>query len=581
MKNKYYQFHREGQEANIRIYGDIVDDAFYEGEVSALSFAQELDNLQDVEKINVYINSYGGSVSQGLAIHNMLKNHPAEVTTICDGFACSIASIIFLAGDCRIMNDGSILMIHEPWTTTMGNADELKRQVTSLEKLSQLSVDIYSSTTGVPSEKIIEMMKAETWLTPKECLEMGFATEIKVDNYASIAQSVKNAFMKFVTEGKEMKQPKEETVVEPIVINQINEEEVKMELNVNKNNNEMEREYDMLNRDNEIMKARGQRQLTNAEEKFYDKFIQSAKSRNPQQAFIELEGNEETAMPESIIEDVFKYMVEEHPLLAKVNAVYASYSTKWIVNNHAKQSAQWGEIDAEIQKEIKGAFRAIDLKQHKLSAFAQIPMGILDLGKTFLDAYIRKALAESVANALEQAIVNGDGSNCPVGLMKATTGAVDGVHQDKEAQAITEFSPAQINAVVAKIAQTEGGVMRNVNQVQLLVNNQDYLTKVLPAVQRLNLQGQYVQEMPFPTEIIICNQVPSGKAIMCKLDDYFLGVANGKDGQIEFSDEYRFLEDQRTFRVKMYATGMPLDNNVAQVLDISGLVEGTLKVKNA
>jgi len=85
--------------------------------------------------------------------------------------------------------------------------------------------------------------------------------------------------------------------------------------------------------------------------------------------------------------------------------------------------------------------------------------------------------------------------------------------------------------------------------------------------------------MPFPTEIIVCNEVPEGKAVMCKLDEYFLGLANGKEGQIEFSDDYKFLEDLRTFKVKVYATGMPMDNNMAQVLDISGLAEKVIKTK--
>lgn len=589
MKNRYFQFAKENNTATIKIYGDIVDEAFYEGETSALSFIQELDALGDVQEIKVHINSYGGSVSQGLAIHNQLKNHPAKVTTVCDGFACSIASVIFLAGDKRIMNNGSILMIHNPWSTTMGNAEELRKQADDLDKMGDISINLYMQATGMSYDAIKRMMDEETWITPSEALEMGFATEVLKESPCLITQSVKDNLMKMIldkTSAKKVKevQMKEEKVTTEEVVKEsimIKEEEVEMKLNENKNNNEMEMEYNMINRDNEIMEARGQRKLTGAEEKFYDRFIQSAKSRNPQQAFIELEGNEETAMPESIIEDVFKDMVEEHPLLARVNAVYAGYSTKWILNNHSKQTAAWGEIDAEIQKEVTSAFKMIDIKQHKLSAYAQIPLGILDLGKHFLDAYIRKALADSIATALEQAIVNGDGSNCPVGLMKATTGAVDGVHQDKAAIAVTEFSPAQINAVVEKIAKTENGHYRNVNQVQLLVNNKEYLTKVLPAIQRLNLQGEYVAEMPFPTEIIVCNEVPNEKAIMCKLDEYFLGVANGKDGQIEFSDEHAFLQDKRTFKVKVYATGMPMDNNMAQVLDISGLEEGALKIKNA
>ena len=601
MKNKYFQFTRSENEAEIRIYGDIVDDTIWGG-VSALSFAEEMDALGEVEKIKVYINSYGGSVSQGNAIYNMLKSHPAKVTTICDGFACSIASIIFLAGDFRIMNPGSILMIHEPWSRVTGNADELAKEIEVLKKLTDQSVEIYARVTGLSQETIRQMLKEETWLLPQEAVELGFATTMNEGVNFSISASVKESLIKMIKEAR----AKEETMQEPMESRSIEEtiteivsepkmetepmeaikiememeEKPGMKLNENKNNFEMEELEMSLNRDNEIMVSRGQRQLTNAEEKFYNRFAEACKSRNPQQAFIELENEEETAMPETILEDVFKDMVENHPLLARVNAVYAGYSTKWILNAHEKQSAAWGAVDAEITKEITSAFRMIDIKQHKLSAFAQIPMGLLELGKHFLDAYIRKALADSIASALEEAIINGDGKDCPVGLMRNLTGAVDGVHQAKTEKAITEFSPKQVNEVVAEIAKTQSGHARNVDRVQLIVNNKDYLTKVLPAIQTLNNEGRYVAELPFPTEIIVCNAVPDGKAVMCKLDEYFLGVANGKDGQIEFSDDYKFLEDQRTFKVKVYATGMPMDDNMAQVLDISGLTEKAIKVKN-
>lgn len=601
MKNKYYQFVKEGNIANLKIYGDIVDDVWCEGEVSALSFIQELEAIGDVDEINVHINSYGGSVSQGLTIYNQLKNHKAKVTTICDGFACSIASVIFMAGDERIMNQSSILMIHNPWTNMAGNAEELRKQADSLDKMADLSIDIYMKSTDMPYDIIKRMLDDETWISPSEALEMGFATKVNQDKEVSlITQSVKENLMKMIFENKitkeesmdqDNKQVDETTeIVEKVetleptveILEEGNKEETpEMKLNENKNNKEMEMEFDMLNKDNEVMKNRGQRQLTSAEEKFYNRFMEACKSRHPQQAFIELEGNEETAMPETIIEDVFKDMVENHPLLAKINAVYAGFSTKWILNAKEKQSAVWGEIDGEITKEITGAFKTVDIRQHKLSAFAQIPLGILDLGRTFLDAYIRKVLADSIACALEAAIVNGDGKDCPVGLMKNLTGALDGVHQDKEVIKITELSPKQVNGVIAKIAVTETGHQRNIDKVQMIVNNVDYLTKVLPAIQTLNMNGQYVSELPFPTEIIVCNEVPTGKAIMCKLDEYFLGIAGGKEGQIEFSDDYKFLEDKRTFKVKIYATGMPKDNNMAQVLDISELNEKVVKTKQA
>lgn len=623
MKNKYYQFIKNENSTDLYIYGDITSQPYFEGEISASTIIEELNNI-DSDELNVYISSYGGECKEGLAIYSALKRHKAKVTTYCDGFACSIASVIFMAGDERIMDKGSLLMIHNAWSSMQGNAEELRKQADTLDIITQSSINAYMEHLNISEKELKKLLDEETWLDCYKSLEMGFATKIVESKPHSYSyQSAKDTILKMIkgNEVLQMQEPnqvievdevKEEVVVEDPaqveevleieespqtetiedtteeVVEEVVEENIEIEkeegtidmkLNENKNINEME--IMEMDRERSIREERGQRRLTVAEEKFYDRFVQSAKTRNPRQAFIELEGNEETAMPETIMEDVFKDMLETHQLLNAVNGVYTGYATKWILNDHEKQSAVWGEIDGEITKEITGAFRTIDIKQHKLSAFAQIPMGILDLGKTFIDAYIRKALADSIATALEAAIVNGDGKNCPVGLMKNLTGALDGVHQDKEATVVKELSPKVMNEVVAKISKTSKGHVRNVAKVQMIVNNVDYLTKVLPAIQTLNMEGRYVAELPFPTDIIVCNEVPSGKAIVCKLDEYFLGLASGKDGVIEFSDDYKFVEDKRTFKVKIYATGTPKDDNMAQVLDISGLTEKVVKTKQA
>ncbi len=197
MMNKYFQSYKQDNKAVIKIFGDIVDDAFYADEISALSFASELEQLGDVDSIDVYINSCGGSVAQGFAIYNQLKSHPAKVTTICSGFACSIASIIFLAGDERIMQDASLLMIHNPFCMTVGNADELRKQADDLDKMAQVSVDIYCKATGLDEATIKQMMDDETWISGKEAIELGFATKEEATNeVVSLAvQSVKHSLL--------------------------------------------------------------------------------------------------------------------------------------------------------------------------------------------------------------------------------------------------------------------------------------------------------------------------------------------------------------------------------------------------
>ncbi len=191
MKNKYYSMEKVGQEANINIYGDIGENWWGKG-IEAETLKSKIDALQDVSKINVYINSYGGVVSDGLAIYNALKRHPAKVVTYCDGFACSIASVIFMAGDERIMNESSLLMIHNAWTYVEGNAEEMRKAAEDLEKITQASIVAYKAHSTLSDDEIKELMDKETWILPEEALSYGFATSIEKTEKKTANQSVKN-----------------------------------------------------------------------------------------------------------------------------------------------------------------------------------------------------------------------------------------------------------------------------------------------------------------------------------------------------------------------------------------------------
>lgn len=179
MRNKYYALETNGKEADIYIFGDITSWEWYENDVSSYTLSKELQMLDpDIEVINVHINSYGGEVAEGLAIYNLLRNHKAKVRTYCDGFACSIASVIFMAGDERIMNNASLLMVHNAWMYTAGNADQLRKDADDLDKITQASIEAYKSRVNITEDKLKELLDAETWLLPDEALEMGFATSI-------------------------------------------------------------------------------------------------------------------------------------------------------------------------------------------------------------------------------------------------------------------------------------------------------------------------------------------------------------------------------------------------------------------
>lgn len=138
---KYYALEKKDSKAELYIFGTITAYPWREKDKDAYGIVKELSEL-DTDEIEVHINSSGGAVSEGLAIYNVLKNSKAKVTTYCDGFACSAASVVFMAGDERVMNGASLLMIHNAWTYGQGNAAELRKQADDLDTITQASVKL-------------------------------------------------------------------------------------------------------------------------------------------------------------------------------------------------------------------------------------------------------------------------------------------------------------------------------------------------------------------------------------------------------------------------------------------------------
>ena len=177
----------------------------------------------DTPNLTVRINSMGGSVSEGLAIYNLLNDFKGQVTTIVDGFACSAASVIFMAGDKRIVPESGLLMIHNAWGYAEGDSNAMKKRAEDLEKITQPSVNIYCSKTGLEESKVKEMMNDETWITSQEALELGFATTIEKDD---ANQSLENHYLhKMVMKLKELEKVQNVSVNDTVeVVNEPQEE---------------------------------------------------------------------------------------------------------------------------------------------------------------------------------------------------------------------------------------------------------------------------------------------------------------------------------------------------------------------
>lgn len=198
MNKSFFEFKQQTDKPNtleLYIYTTVQDDYItydwenhcfknVKSETSADFFRQKLSEYESVEFINVYINSLGGSVMEGVAIYNQLKRHSAFKTVYIDGFACSVASVIAMAGNKVVMPVNAVMMIHNAWTYCEGNAADMRKCADDLDKINEASRQAYiqKSNGKIKEEKLIELLEAESYLTAKDCLEYGFADELAEQN---------------------------------------------------------------------------------------------------------------------------------------------------------------------------------------------------------------------------------------------------------------------------------------------------------------------------------------------------------------------------------------------------------------
>lgn len=333
--------------------------------------------------------------------------------------------------------------------------------------------------------------------------------------------------------------------------------------------------------DQQVLASRGVRQLTSKEKKYYEKLIDAFKSENPKQALT----NPEIVMPETVLDAVFDDLQTEHPLLSHLSFTNTRGAIKFLFSTNDFQKAVWGKLCAEITEEIEASFSEIDMTLMKLSAFIPVCEAMLDLGPVWLDSYVRQILYEALANGLEDGIINNlNTTTGPVGMIANMTTGSGGVgaatFTAKTATPITDLQPATLGAQLAKLAVDAAGKSRAIRDVILIVNPTDYFTKVFPATTVMNGAGVYVNNvLPYPMTIIQSASVATGKAVLGLGYKYFMGIGmDSRAGRIEYSDEFKWLDDERVYKIKLYANGMPMDNNAFQYLDISGLKPATVRV---
>lgn len=320
--------------------------------------------------------------------------------------------------------------------------------------------------------------------------------------------------------------------------------------------------------------ARGARPLTPAENAYYEKVIAAAKSADPKNAFTGID----VTMPQTIVDGVMEQMQKNHPLLGMISFMNTTALTTVILNAQPGQTAKWGALGSKITQELDGAFKKFDVSLLKLSAFMVISQDYLELGPVWLDQYIRVCLSESIATALENAIVDGTGNGEPIGMTRdVSSGAnvVGGVYPRMNATSLADLTPESLGKLVSMLARdpVDPTKSRSVGDLVFIVDPFAYWEKIFPATSYRRPDGTWIKDvLPIPATIVQSGALDKTHAVLGIPKNYFAGLGVlGKSGVISYDDSVRFLDDERVYKSRLQGNGRPMDEYSFLYLDISSL----------
>lgn len=166
----------DSQDNVLYLYGDVGGWAFEDESSINLSSVKNQITEMSKDHVTIHIDSYGGNATEGIAIRNLLMDYFETIDVVIDGIAASAASVIALAGNLT-MPEGSILMIHNPWSMALGDKQDLAKEIRALLSLEESYKDIYMNYFSGTRDELSELMDQESWLTVEEAQEYGFITE--------------------------------------------------------------------------------------------------------------------------------------------------------------------------------------------------------------------------------------------------------------------------------------------------------------------------------------------------------------------------------------------------------------------
>lgn len=156
--------------------GTIADENWYDDDVTPQLFKNDL--YAESGDVTVWLNSPGGDCVAAAQIYNMLKEYPGNITIKIDGIAASAASLIAIAGNEVLMSPVSMMMIHNPMTAAIGNADDMQKTAAMLDEVKDSIINAYELKTGLTRAKLSHLMDDETWMNAVTAVDLGFADGI-------------------------------------------------------------------------------------------------------------------------------------------------------------------------------------------------------------------------------------------------------------------------------------------------------------------------------------------------------------------------------------------------------------------
>lgn len=192
-KRKFWNWSENEDERILRIDGVIAEEPWIDDEITPKQFKSEL--MSGSGDITLWINSPGGDVFAASQIYNMLMDYKENVTVKIDGLAASAASVIAMSGTKVLMSPVSQIMIHNPMTVAIGNADEMSKAIDMLSEIKESIINAYELKTNLPRDEISKMMDSECWMNARKAVELGFADEIMYTEKDQNSEKISNSYI--------------------------------------------------------------------------------------------------------------------------------------------------------------------------------------------------------------------------------------------------------------------------------------------------------------------------------------------------------------------------------------------------